>query len=139
MGTKEKVTAPKAEDSVWVYSQLLKKPFATLDELKEAEDEYNKAHAEEIRRAEERKVRAKEVEDAYKATLDVRRQAKEIIDEANRKASEMIRNAEGHYNNVKEEFIKDYGSFHMSYTNNNGNTIVSVSDLFDSMFKNFWF
>ena len=120
------------------YSKLLKKPFDSLEELKAAEDEYNKAHAEELRKAEERKTRAKEVEDAYRSALEVRKEAKKIIDEANKKASDMIRDTERHYDELKNAFVKDYGSFHMSYTNNNGQEIISFSDLIDSFFKP-WF
>lgn len=55
---------------VWVYSQLLKKPFATLDELKEAEEVYNKEHAAELKIKEDRKVEAEKVKTFIKARME---------------------------------------------------------------------
>lgn len=112
------------------YSKLLKKPFDKLEDLKTAEDEYNKAHEAELKKAEERKIRAKEIEEAYKHSMQVRKDANELI----RKADEA-------YYKLRNDFIKDYGSYHVSYSNSNGNEVVTISDLFDSFFNfnKIWF
>ena len=85
------------------YSDELKKFFDTEKECVEAEETAAKAAAEAQAKAEElkaaRKERAQEVEDAYKA-----------IREAQKKYSELLRN-----------FVKDYGSYHFSYTEKNPN------------------
>jgi len=97
--------SPKEEQNYDYYSRILKKPFNNLSDLKSAEDEYNKAHAEEIKKSEERKARAKEVEDAYKEIFVLEKEKQQAVDAANRRYIE-LRNA----------FIRDYGSFHTSYT-----------------------
>ena len=110
------------------YSKLLNKPFDTVEELKAAEDEYNKAHEVELRKTEERKAKAKAIEAAYKHSMDVRRTAQQAI-----------READEEYYKLRNEFVKEYGSYHVSYSNTNGNEVVTVSDLMDSFFKTLWF
>lgn len=116
------------KDDYGFYSKLLKKPFDSLDELHEAENAYNEANKEKLRLAEERKQRAKEVEDAYSHVLDVRKKAKDMIDEAMTS-----------YEDLLDKFVKDYGSYHMTYSNNKPSLIndVTWSDLIDSFFR-FW-
>jgi len=63
-------TIEKEACSYGYYSKLLKKPFDSLDELKAAEDEYNKAHEAEIKAKEERKAEAEEVKAAIKARYE---------------------------------------------------------------------
>lgn len=75
---------------MYIYSEKTKKRYDTVEECVEAEKEYDKAVAEEQAKkdklATERKERAKEVEDSFK------------------KANDLLKT-----------FIKDYGSFHMTY------------------------
>lgn len=128
MKTKEKaleaVPATKEETAEFgYYSKLLGKPFDTLDELREAE----KAKRDEIKKQEElsskKRERAKEIEDAYKHSMEVRK-----------KAQEMIREADDAYYNLRDEFIKDYGSFHMTYSSNSTeDPIVRASDLLEDV------
>ena len=87
------------------YSDTLKKLFETEEELKKAEVEFEEKHALELKKKEERAHRAKEVEEAYKKYLDLR-----------------------------SKFVKDYGSYHMTITENDLKDL-SVNSLFD--FLNF--
>lgn len=79
---------------MYIYSEKTKKRYGTVEECVKAEEEFDKAIAEEKekkeRLANERKERAKEVEEAFK-------------------------NA----NDLLNKFIKDYGSFHTTYTSDN--------------------
>ena len=61
-----------------------------FDDKAECEKEYEEKHAAELKAKEERSAKAKEVEAAYKKYVELR-----------------------------NEFIKKYGSFHMTYDNGN--------------------
>ena len=67
------------------YSDKLNKVFDTVDELESAELEYTKKQDEELKKKQERKERAKEVDEAFK-----------------------------NYQKLLSAFIKDYGSYHFS-------------------------
>lgn len=121
------------------YSKLLNKPFDTLEALKKAEEAKRSEDSEKQKLAEVKKARAEEVEAAYKNYLDARVKAKKIIDEARKEASEVIKNSEENYYKLRDKFIEDYKSYHVSYYNDNGNESVSVSDLVDSVFSFFRF
>lgn len=121
------------------YSKLLNKPFDTLEALKKAEEAKRSEDSEKQKLAEVKKARAEEVEAAYKNYLDARAKAKKIIDEARKEASEVIKNSEENYYKLRDKFIEDYKSYHVSYYNDNGNESVSVSDLVDSVFSFFGF
>lgn len=90
------------------YSEKLKKVYDTVEQLKTAEAEYDKAHAAEIKKAEERKRRADEITAARKD----------------------LQNAQKKYNELVNKFIKDYGSYHATY---NGED-VSALDVFYRLF-----
>ena len=90
------------------YSEKLKKVYDTVEQLQKAEAEYDKAHAAEIKKAEERKRRADEIAAARKD----------------------LQNAQKKYNELVNKFIKDYGSYHATY---NGED-VSATDLFYRLF-----
>lgn len=81
------------------YSEELKKYFNDEAECRKAEKEYEEKHAAELKAKEERAKRAKEINDAY-----------------------------AHYVKLRNEFIKDYGSFHMTYDDGN------FKSLFDYFF-----
>ncbi len=95
------------------YSDNLKELFDTEKECLEAEEsakkaaEEAKAKAEELK--EERKARALEIEEALKNLKD----------------------AQKFYSNLVREFVKDYGSYHYSYTD-------SGKGIFNDFFS-FWF
>lgn len=74
------------------YSEVTKKLYDTEKELASAEAAVIKAQADEEEKKKARTTRAKEVEDACRDAL----------------------NARQHYAELKNKFIKDYGSFHMS-------------------------
>ena len=80
------------------YSETLKSFFNSAEECQEAELEEQKAKEEAEKKSkalkEQRKERAAEVE----------------------KALEELRNAENHYKEVLNNFLKDYGSFHYTYS-----------------------
>ena len=122
--TKEEVVVEKEANNYGYYSKLLKKPFDTLEELKAAEEEYNKANAEKIKLAEEKKAAAKEIEEAYKKAMDTRKLA-----------SQMIQEADAEYMKLRNDFIKKYGSYHVSVYDSNNNLNVTVSDLFNAFFR----
>ena len=103
------------------YSELTRKVYDSPEDLEKAElklkEEQEKAKkaAEEAKAkrealAAEKEARAKEVEDAYK----------EIV------------KAQKKYNELKNQFIKDYGRFWMSYTDTDNN--VDLMDLFRDLF-----
>lgn len=134
----------KTEQSVTpaykVYSDVLKKPFDTVEELVAAEQKYHELELEKEAKAQQKKQRAEEVEQALKDLEAAKVEAREILVEANKKSSEVIKSAEDKYRELKRKFINDYGSFHMSYYNDNGNETIRISDLFDSFFdSDFWF
>ena len=80
------------------YSETLNKVFENEKDCLNAEKEYKaKVEAEEKHKkelADSRKIRAKEVEDAYKAVID----------------------AQKHYHKLLANFCKEYGSFHCTIT-----------------------
>jgi len=87
------------------YSEILKKYYNTEEECLEAEKEYNEKHKAELLAKEEKTAAAKEIEEAYKK-----------------------------YINLRSDFIKRYGSYHMTLTDKD----LPTSSLFD-LFDRFWF
>ena len=81
-----------------ILSEKTKKEYATVEECLADEAKYDemiaKKKEEAERKATERKERAKEVEEAYL-----------VAKEAERK-----------YVELRNKFVKDYGSFHMTYS-----------------------
>ena len=96
------------------YSETLNKVFENEKDCLDAEKEYKAKVEEEEKRkkelADSRKVRAKEVEDAYKAIID----------------------AQKHYNELKNKFVEDFGSFHMTFS-----TTDDFHSLFSDLFRIF--
>jgi len=87
------------------FSEKLKKIYDSVEELEKAEKEFDDKSAKELALREERKVRAQEVDDAYKKYL-----------------------------NLRAKFIEDYKSYHMTLTEKDLPKAASVFDLFDSFF-----
>ena len=96
-------------------SELTKKAYDSEKECLYAEQEFKKKQEEkkaaQEKKSAERATRAKEVEEAYKKAV-----------EANKAYREVLNN-----------FVKDYGSFHMTYSS----TSDLINDVFDSVFKFF--
>lgn len=119
------------------YSKLLNKPFDSIDELKEAEDEYNKEHEAELAKAREKKSDAHEVENAYKnyiKTVEETNKHLKDVTEMIRKQQEEVYNE---YIEAKNKFIDKHGSFHMTYVNkepkvDTNDTIKNVNKLLET-------
>lgn len=104
------------------YSDLLKKPFDTVEELEKAEQEKKEQINALAKKNDERKDRANEVQDAYKKYIEIKKKNFEEID-----------NAYNEYLKLRDKFVDDYGSFHMTYTNKDGEEKYSLSDAFKSI------
>lgn len=99
-------------------STMLNRVFDRYEDLVQAEEAYEAENAEKLKMAEEKKARAKEVEDAYKASMQARKDANKAISEADKR-----------YYELRDAFIRDYKSFHMSYSDESGDVVVKT--LFD--------
>ena len=86
------------------YSDKTKKIYDTVAQLQSAEVEYDKAHEAEIAKQKERKARAAEVSEARKE----------------------FANAQKKYNDLLNKFVKDYGSYHETYTDKDVDSIENV-------------
>lgn len=96
------------------YSDKTKKVYKTVDELNDAEKKYDDNQLAIAKRNDERKARAKEVEDAYKVMEDARKA----------------------YNKKVNDFIKDYGSYHYSITKKlNDDDYKDPLNVFDFFFN----
>jgi len=104
------------------YSELLKKPFDTVEELENAEKEKNEQINALKVKNEERTERAKEVENAYKKYIETKKKLFEEID-----------NSYNEYLKLRDKFVDDYGSFHMTYTNKDGEEKYSLTDAFKTV------
>ena len=87
------------------YSEILNKCFDSIEDCTKAEKE----HADEMKKKDElklkKKQRADEVTAAWNKLIEVKKEyAKKIAD------------AENEFEELKSKFIKDYGSFHMTFT-----------------------
>lgn len=98
------------------YSENTRRFYDSEQECAQAEIEYNKKLAAEKAKKEElsnaRKMRANEVEEAYKAVLEAQKVYREKLN----------------------AFVKDYGSFHMTLKTGEDNPF----NLFESFFDRFW-
>lgn len=111
------------------YSNVLKKVFNNVEDLKKAEKEYEDAHKAEIEKANLKKEKAKEIEQSYKTYVEVIKKANKEIEEARQD-----------YLNLKNKFINDYGYFHMTCSDTDDSQDVSVSDTINDIFDIFkWF
>ena len=88
------------------------KLYSTKEEAEKAELALEEAKAKEAKLSEERKARAKEIDEARAAVVE----------------------AEKRYNKLVNAFVKDYGSYHFSYTSTEPDI---VDGLFDSFFRLF--
>ena len=79
------------------YSEKLNKVFDKVEDLESAEKEHAEKEAQALQLREERKVRAKEVEDAYIA-----------------------------YKKLLNQFIKDYGSYHQTIKDKDNWSILDI-------------
>lgn len=99
------------------YSKLLKQPYESLEELKAAEE---KVLALEKAKDEKREL-AQKVNDAYANYVEVSKQANQAVADARTE-----------YEKIKSEFVKKYGSYHMTYTSPDGKETRSVSEVYST-------
>jgi len=104
-------------------SEVTGKTYKTVEELEAdeklaKEEEENKAKALEVK-----KTRAKEVEDAYLEYQKVKEEAYNQIAQAEKKWIEL-----------RDKFAQDYGGYHMTYSNVNGDRQITFYDLVNSFF-----
>ena len=96
------------------YSEVTNKFYDTTEECEQAEDDFvAKKKAEEEKKLalkNEREARSKAVVDAFKKARDAEAEAQKLL----------------------KEFVKDYGSFHMSY--NGKSSVPSMFDILDNFF-----
>lgn len=112
------------------YSELTKKIYETEEELNKAEQEQKLELAKKEEVAQKKKERANEVQDAYKKAIEVRKKAQNEIEEAEKK-----------YYALRDKFVEDYGSWHMTYTSKDGvdtydfSTLTDLSKQYNRIFK----
>ena len=98
------------------FSEKTNKTYDTEKACLEAENAFDEAAAKERMKkeklAEERKARANEVEETYKAAVEATKLYREKLN----------------------AFLKDFGSFHMTFHTGEGNPF----DLFERFFDRFW-
>ena len=104
-------------------SEVTGKSYKTVKELEADEKAYQEAQSLKLKACEEKKARAKEVEDAY---LEFQKVKEEAYDS--------ITKAENKWISLRDAFAKDYGGYHMTYTHNNGEKRITFEDLI----HNFW-
>lgn len=88
------------------YSDKTKKLYDTVEDLSKAEKAYDEVHAAELKKAEEKKNAAEAIRAARKAIVE----------------------AQNKYNELVNQFIKDYGSYHETYRDGD---VVSLRDIFN--------
>lgn len=115
------------------FSEKLNKYFDSKKECEAAEAAFDQEKIKKEKAKEARSEDAKKVEEAYKHIFAVRKEASQMIREANR----MIEDAQQAYYKARREFVNKYGSFHMTYSNDNGDETISTGDLFDAFQKVF--
>ena len=92
------------------YSDVTKKFYDVHDEAIEEEEKEKEKNALELKKKEEKAQRAKEIEAAYQKYVDDYKQFLEL----------------------KNKFVKDYGSFHMTFKDNTPKVVeTNLFDLFD--------
>lgn len=129
------------------------KKYSDLKEAQEAEKKFELEKTKKQTLAETKKTRATEIEEAYKdlrkteveankTYLEKVEEAKKVYQDSVKKAKDEFanktRDKESKYVELKNSFIKDYGSYHMSSYTVNGDTEVSISDIINSVFNSFW-
>jgi chromosome segregation ATPase len=125
------------------FSKLLKEPFDTLEELKEAEEAFYAQQKLKEDAAAQKKADAKVVEDAFKALNTARREYKEKLAQLTSEYAESLENlknafdlgqkdihntlaaAEEVYKNALNEFTKKYENYHMTLKDGDFETTIS--------------
>ena len=90
------------------YSDKTKKLYETVEDLTKAEKAYDEVHAAELKKAEEKRRRAEEIKAARKVLID----------------------AQNAYSKLMNQFIKDYGSYHETYRDEDWNGLKEIINLY---------
>ena len=110
------------------FSEKLNKYFESKKECEAAEAAFDQEKIEKEKAKEARAEDATKVEEAYKNIFEV-----------SKEAAQKMHEAEQEYYKARREFIDKYGSFHMTYSNENGEENVTVNDVFSAISKLFTF
>ena len=110
------------------FSEKLNKYVESKKECEAAEAAFDQEKIEKEKAKEARAEDAKKVEEAYKNIFEV-----------SKEAAQKMHEAEQEYYKARREFIDKYGSFHMTYSNENGEENVTVNDVFSAISKLFTF
>ena len=132
------------------YSNVLKKPFDTLDELRKMEAAYFTEQQVKADKAAQKKADAKKVEDAFKALNAARKAHKdELIQLTKEYAAELdslkkayelgkkdihrkLAEVEDAYSSALKEFTAKYDNFHMTLKDSDFETTISGSTKTDA-------
>lgn len=88
------------------YSDKTKKLYENVELLTDAEKIYDEVHAEELKKAEEKKQAAEAIKAARKEMID----------------------AQNKYSELLNQFIKEYGSYHETFRDGD---VISLRDIFN--------
>lgn len=122
-----------------VYSDVTKKFYDTVNECEKAEADYQEQLKNEASKKDEKKELAHKVEDSYKEYLKVVEEEAKKLEEARSIYQKNTKQAKENYFKARNEFIKKYGSFHMTYKGDQPvvDTIEYNYSLLDDVFDAF--
>jgi hypothetical protein len=125
------------------YSRLLKEPFDTIEELREAEEAYYIKQKAKEDAAAQKKADASKVENAFKALNAARKAYKEDLNQLTKEYAESLDNlkkafdlgkkdihdklaeAEENYSKALKEFTSKYDSYHVTLRDGDFETTIS--------------
>lgn len=97
--------------------------YSTEEDLRKAEDEYDKQQSVIEAKKKERSSRAKEVEDAYKEAAEAQKKANGLYAKADK---------------LLEDFAKDYNGYHLTIRENSPILVRQPESVLDFMLKDFF-
>ena len=101
------------------YSNLLKKVFSTKEEMFKEENKYREENKKQLELQQVKRDESKAIKDAYEQYL-------KVVEESNKK----ILDAKNEYLKLRSDWIKKYGSFHMTYTSDDKD--ITLNDVLAS-------
>ena len=120
----------EAENNYGYYSKVLNKPFDSLEELKAAELKHESEKKEALMKSNKRKDAAHEIEEAYKSYLDILEKTNKELADYYSSVKKKQDDAYNKFVDLKNKFIEDYGSFHMTFVDKEPK--VDTDDKIDS-------
>ena len=100
------ITAPKADQGYSYYSKVLKEPFDSIEELREAEEAYYAKQKAKEDKAAQKKADANKVEEAFKAMNAARKTYKEKLTQLTSEYAEELTNIKNAFELGKKD-LKD--------------------------------